>query len=42
MPVHSIEDVAKAVEGVGDARRNVLLRLADAKGDRRFVALPVE
>jgi serine protease Do len=42
VPVNSIEDVAKAVEGVREVRRNVLLRLADAKGDRRFVALPVE
>jgi serine protease Do len=42
VPVNSIEDVAKAVEGVRDVRRNVLLRLADAKGDQRFVALPVE
>ncbi len=41
-PVGSLQDVAKAVEGVRDDRRSVLLRLADAKGDQRFVALPVE
>jgi serine protease Do len=41
-PVNSVEDVAKAVEGVREVRANVLLRLADAKGDRRYVALPVD
>jgi len=41
-PVGSLQDVAKAVEGVPEDRRNVLLRLADAKGDQRFVALPLE
>jgi serine protease Do len=41
-PVASLQDVAKAVEGLPEDRRNVLLRLADAKGDQRFVALPVE
>jgi serine protease Do len=42
--VNSIEDVAKAVEGAlaRNVRRNVLLRLADAKGDLRFVAVPIE
>jgi serine protease Do len=41
-PVVSLQDVAKAVEGLREGRRNLLLRLADAKGDQRFVALPVE
>jgi serine protease Do len=40
--VSSMEDVAKAIEGVRAGVRNVLLRLADAKGDLRFVAVPVE
>jgi serine protease Do len=42
--VNSIEDVEKAIEGAlaRNARRNVLLRLADAKGDLRFVAVPIE
>ena len=42
--VNSIEDVERAVEGAlaRSARRNVLLRLADAKGDLRFVAVPIE
>jgi len=40
--VNSIEDVAKAIESVRTAGRNVLLRLEDAKGDLRFVAVPAE
>jgi serine protease Do len=41
--VASIEDVVKGIEGVRTAGRNaVLLRLEDAKGDLRFVAVPVD
>jgi len=40
--VSSIDDIVKAIERVGAARRNVLLRLEDAKGELRFVAVPVE
>jgi len=40
--VNSVEDVAKAIEGVRTAGRQVLLRLEDAKGDLRFVAVPAE
>ena len=38
--VSSLEDVAKALEGIRVGARNVLLRLADAKGDLRYVAVP--
>jgi serine protease Do len=41
--VTSIEDVAKGIEKVRTAGRNaVLLRLESAKGDLRFVAVPVQ
>jgi serine protease Do len=41
--VASIEDVNKSVDKVKKAgRKAVLLRLEDAKGDLRFVAVPVE
>src|SRR5262245_7871326 len=40
--VNSLEDVAKAIEGAQTAGRSVLLRLADTKGDLRYVAVPVE
>jgi serine protease Do len=41
--VASIEDVVKGIEGVRTAGRNaVLLRLEDARGDLRFVAVPVD
>ena len=41
--VASIEDIVKGVESVRTAGRNaVLLRLEDAKGDLRFVAVPVQ
>jgi len=40
--VSSIEDVAKAIEGARGVRRNLLLRLSDAKGDMRYVAVPVD
>jgi serine protease Do len=40
--VDSIEDIVKGVEGVRNAGRNaVLLRLENARGDLRFVAVPV-
>lgn len=38
--VNSVEDVTKAIDGVRAAGRKVLLRLENAKGDQRFVALP--
>jgi serine protease Do len=41
-PVASIDDVVKAIEKVKSAgRRAVLFRLEDAKGELRFVAVPV-
>jgi serine protease Do len=41
-PVTSIDDVVKAVEKVKTAgRRAVLFRLEDAKGELRFVAVPI-
>jgi serine protease Do len=40
--VSSMEDVAKAIEGARSVRRNVLLRLSDAKGDMRYVAMPLD
>jgi serine protease Do len=40
--VSSIEDVAKAIEGARGVRHNLLLRLSDAKGDMRYVAVPVD
>ena len=41
--VTSIEDIAKGIEKVRTAGRNaVLLRVEDAKGDLRFVAVPVQ
>jgi serine protease Do len=41
--VVSPEDVAKSIEKVKKAgRKQVLLRLEDAKGDMRFVAVPIE
>ena len=41
--VTSIEDIAKGIERVRTAGRNaVLLRLEDAKGDMRFVAVPIQ
>ena len=41
--VVSIEDVVKGIEKVRTTGRNaVLLRLEDAKGDMRFVAVPVQ
>jgi serine protease Do len=41
--VASVEDVAKSVEKVRKSgRKAVLLRLEDAKGDLRFVAVPLE
>jgi serine protease Do len=41
--VASIEDIVKGVESVRTAGRNaVLLRLENAKGDLRFVAVPVQ
>ena len=37
------EDVAKSIDKVKKAgRKQVLLRLEDAKGDMRFVAVPIE
>jgi serine protease Do len=40
--VGSIEDIVKGVESVRSAGRNaVLLRLENARGDLRFVAVPV-
>jgi serine protease Do len=39
-PVGTVEDVGKAVESVRTAGRNVLLRLEDATGELRFVAVP--
>jgi serine protease Do len=39
--VSSLEDVAKAIDGAQGPGRNVLLRLADAKGDLRYVAVPL-
>ncbi|MDX2155359.1 MAG: Do family serine endopeptidase [Hyphomicrobiaceae bacterium] len=42
-PVASLADVAKGIEKVRKAgRRAVLLRVEDAKGQMRFVAVPVE
>ena len=39
----SIEDVASGIEKMRTTGRNaVLLRLEDAKGDLRFVAVPVQ
>jgi serine protease Do len=41
--VSSIEDVAKSIDKVRKSgRKAVLLRLEDAKGDLRFVAVPLE
>jgi serine protease Do len=40
--VSSIDDIVRVIERVRTAGRNVLLRLEDAKGDLRFVAVPVE
>lgn len=42
-PVTSVEDVSKAIEKVKKAgRKAVLLRVEDAKGEVRFVAVPIE
>jgi serine protease Do len=42
-PVASAEDVAKSIEKVRKAgRKAVLLRVEGAKGDMRFVAIPIE
>ncbi|MFM9848799.1 MAG: Do family serine endopeptidase [Hyphomicrobiaceae bacterium] len=42
-PVASAEDVAKSIEKVRKAgRKAVLLRVESAKGDMRFVAVPIE
>jgi serine protease Do len=42
-PVSSVEDVAKSIDKVRKSgRKAVLLRLEDAKGDLRFVAVPLE
>jgi serine protease Do len=41
-PVVSVEDVVRSIEKVKTAgRRAVLFRLEDAKGELRFVAVPV-
>ncbi len=41
--VTSIDDVVKGIERMRTAGRNaVLLRIEDAKGDLRFVAVPVQ
>ena len=41
--VTSVDDIVKGIERVRTAGRNaVLLRLEDAGGDMRFVAVPIE
>jgi serine protease Do len=42
-PIASAEDIAKSIEKVRKAgRKAVLLRVESAKGDMRFVAIPIE
>ena len=42
-PVTAVEDVAKGIEKVRKAgRKQLLLRVEDAKGEMRFVAVPIE
>jgi serine protease Do len=41
--VATVEDVTKGIEKVRKAgRKAVLLRVEDAKGEMRFVAVPIE
>jgi len=41
--VATVEDVAKSIDKVRKAgRKSVLLRVEDAKGEMRFIAVPIE